>query len=133
MRNSVVRIATVLAVAGASGGVAAASGSEIAMVGGQPRSECARQSGAILGTSNDDVLVGTRGDDVLCGFDGNDTLRGKGGNDVLNGHNGDDTLKGAGGRDTLRGGYGNDIMNGGDGRDQCVDRHGFNVRRNCDL
>jgi Ca2+-binding RTX toxin-like protein len=63
-------------------------------------------TGAIIGTSNDNILTGTANSETIYGLGGDDTLNGLGGNDVLYGGDGNDTLDGGSGDDTIDGGTG---------------------------
>ncbi|MEX2237629.1 MAG: calcium-binding protein [Dehalococcoidia bacterium] len=74
-------------------------------------------SGAITGTSGDDVLVGDGGVNTINGGGGNDIICGRAGNDVLIGGAGGDNLFGQGGNDLLNGGASGDLLNGGAGSD----------------
>lgn len=49
-------------------------------------------TGAVRGSSEDDVLIGTPGSDVMCGFGGDDVLLGLGGDDCISGGLGEDWL-----------------------------------------
>ena len=74
----------------------------------------------IYGGAGDDTLNGDAGNDQLYGGVGIDTLNGGDGNDLLIGDAGNDLLFGNAGSDTLRGGLGNDQLTGGADRDVFV-------------
>jgi Ca2+-binding RTX toxin-like protein len=65
-------------------------------------------TGAIDGSSNDDILVGDGGNSTLNGGNGNDIIFAGAGADALNGGNGNDILVGGTGNDTLDGGNNTD-------------------------
>ncbi len=74
-------------------------------------------SGALAGSSMDDIILGDDTDNTLTANAGNDFVQAGNGNDAVTGGDGNDILYGQDGNDTLRGGNGNDILEGGAGND----------------
>ena len=83
-------------------------------------------SGALNGTTDDNLLLGSDSGDSLYGDEGNDTLVSEGGSDTLYVEEDDDVLIGGADLDSLYGGTGNDsyVFAAGDGLDYVYENTG---------
>ncbi|MYS06687.1 hypothetical protein GTW71_09610 [Streptomyces sp. SID6041] len=93
-------------------------------------------SGAVTGTSGNDVIVtgngndsvsGNGGHDTICTFGGNDAVAAGSGNDSVDGGDGNDAVSGGDGTDSVRGGAGDDALSGGGSDDVVIGDAGSDV------
>ncbi len=118
---------TALALSGSILAVSPSTAAEDLCFGRPGTSIPPNESGAIHGTTGNDIILGTDGDDTIYGQGGNDRICSGSGHDTISGMEGRDRIDGGSGGDTiagdsdddfdLNGGAGSDVVDGGDGHD----------------